>query len=145
MFFFVFSPQNVIDQYYDFKYGICHPENLENYLTLTTDVLIEEVSEVLCDLSHDAIPELVSFLQRNVNVKSIVNRVRAVLMLYRMMDLMYYSDVIMSAMPSQIIGVSFVCSTVCSGADQRNDQRSASMAFVRGIHRSQVDSLTKGQ
>ena len=30
----------------------------------------------------------------------------------------HYSDVIMSAMVSQIIGVSMVCSTVCSGADQ---------------------------
>ena len=38
-------------------------------------------------------------------------------------------------MASQIIGVSFVCSTVWSGADQRKHQSSASLAFVRGIHR----------
>ena len=44
-------------------------------------------------------------------------------------------DVIMSAMASQITGVSMVCSTVCSGADQRIHQSSASLAFVRGIHR----------
>ena len=31
----------------------------------------------------------------------------------------HYSDVIMSAKASQIIGVSMVCWTVCSGADQR--------------------------
>ena len=37
----------------------------------------------------------------------------------------------MSAMASQITGVLIVCSTVCSGADQRNHQRSASLAFVR--------------
>ena len=32
----------------------------------------------------------------------------------------HYSDVIMSAMPSQITGVSIVCLAVCLGADQRN-------------------------
>ena len=31
-----------------------------------------------------------------------------------------YSDVIMSAIASQITGVSIVCSTVGSGADQKN-------------------------
>ena len=44
-------------------------------------------------------------------------------------------DVIMSAMASQITGASSVYSTVCSGADQRKDQTSASLAFVMGIHR----------
>ena len=33
-----------------------------------------------------------------------------------------YSDVIMSAMASQIIGVCIVCLTVCSGADQSKNQ-----------------------
>ena len=45
-----------------------------------------------------------------------------------------YSDVTMSAMAFQITGVSIVSSTVCSGADQRKYQRTASLAFVRGIH-----------
>ena len=48
----------------------------------------------------------------------------------------------MSAMASQITGVSSVCSSVCS--DQRKHQRPASLAFVRGIHRWPVDSLHKG-
>ena len=47
----------------------------------------------------------------------------------------HYSDVVMSVMASQITDVSMVCSTVCSGADQRKHQSSASLAFVRGIHR----------
>ena len=38
-------------------------------------------------------------------------------------------------MASQITAVSSVCSTVCSGADQRKHQSSAPLAFVRGIHR----------
>ena len=42
------------------------------------------------------------------------------------------NDVIVSAMVSQITGVSIVCSTVGSGEDQRKRQNSASMAFVRG-------------
>ena len=56
----------------------------------------------------------------------------------------YYGDVIMSAMASLITGVSIVCSDVCSGADQRRHQSSASLAFVRGIHRWPVDSPHKG-
>ena len=40
----------------------------------------------------------------------------------------------MSAMTSQITGISIVCLTVCSGADQRKHQSSASLTFVRRIH-----------
>ena len=47
--------------------------------------------------------------------------------------LSYYSDVIMSPMAYQIARVPIVCSIVCSAADQRKYQNSASLAFVRGI------------
>ena len=47
----------------------------------------------------------------------------------------HYSDVMTSAMASQNTGVLIVCSTVCSVADQRKHQSSASLAFVKGIHR----------
>ena len=50
----------------------------------------------------------------------------------------------MSAMASQIIGVSIVCSTMWSGADQRKYQSFGSLAFMRGIHRWPVDSPHKG-
>ena len=56
----------------------------------------------------------------------------------------HYSDVIMSAMVSQITLLTIVSSTVYSGADQRKHQSSASLAFVRGIHRSPVNSPHKG-
>ena len=59
-------------------------------------------------------------------------------------DPCHYSDVLMRAMASQITGVSTVCSAVCSGADQRKHQSSASLAFVRGIHRWPVNSPHKG-
>ena len=52
----------------------------------------------------------------------------------------HYNDVIMSAMASQITGVSSVYSTICSDEDQRKHQSSASLAFVRGIHRSPFNS-----
>ena len=56
-----------------------------------------------------------------------------------------YNDVIMGSIGSQIIGVSIVYSTVCSGADQRKHQISASLAFVRGIHRWRVNSRIRSQ
>ena len=56
---------------------------------------------------------------------------------------MHYSDVIMSAMASQITGVLIVCSIACSGADKKN-QTSASPAFVNEIHRWPLDSPHKG-
>ena len=52
----------------------------------------------------------------------------------------HYHDVIMSAMASQITSHS----SVYSDADQRKHQNSASLAFVRGIHRWQVNSTHKG-
>ena len=55
----------------------------------------------------------------------------------------HYNDVIMSAMKSQITGLTIVYSTVCSHADQREHQSSASLAFVWGIHRWPVNSPHK--
>ena len=49
------------------------------------------------------------------------------------MDLHHYSDVVVSAMTSQITSVSIVYSNICSGADQRKHQSSAPLAFVRRI------------
>ena len=46
----------------------------------------------------------------------------------------------MSLMASQITSLTIVYSTVYSDADQRKHQSSASLAFVRGIHRGPVNS-----
>ena len=56
----------------------------------------------------------------------------------------HYSDIIISATASQITSILIVCSTVCSGADQRKHQSSASLAFVRRIQRRPVESPNKG-
>ena len=55
----------------------------------------------------------------------------------------HYDDVIMCAMASQITNFTIVYSTVYSDADQRKHQSSASLAFVRGIHRGPVNSPHK--
>ena len=49
-----------------------------------------------------------------------------------------------SLWPHQMETFSALLLTVCSDADQRKHQSSASLAFVRGIHRLPVDSLHKG-
>ena len=56
----------------------------------------------------------------------------------------YYSEVIMSAMTSQITCVYIGCATVCLGVDQRKHQSAASLVFVRGIHRWPFDSPHTG-
>ena len=53
------------------------------------------------------------------------------------------NDVIMGAMASQITSLTIVCSIIYLGADRRKHQSSASLAFVRGIHRSPVNSPHK--
>ena len=55
----------------------------------------------------------------------------------------HYGDVIMAAIASQITSLTIVYSTVYSDADQRKHQSSASLAFVRGIHRGPVNSPHK--
>ena len=56
---------------------------------------------------------------------------------------LHYDNVIMTAMASQITSLTIVYSTVYSGAYQRKHQSSASLAFVRGIHRGPVNSPHK--
>ena len=55
----------------------------------------------------------------------------------------HYSDVIMGTIASQITSLTIVHSTVYSDADQRKHQSSASLAFVRRIHRWPVNSPQK--
>ena len=56
----------------------------------------------------------------------------------------HYTDLIMSAMASQITSLTIVYSTAHSGtADHIKHQRSASLTFVRGIHQWLVNSPHK--
>ena len=56
----------------------------------------------------------------------------------------HYNDVIIKAMASQVTSITSAYSTVYSGADQRKHQSTASLTFVRGIHRWPVNSPHKG-
>ena len=56
----------------------------------------------------------------------------------------HYTDVIMSAMASQITSLTNVYLTIYSGVDERKHLSSASLAFVRGIHRWPVNFPHKG-
>ena len=56
----------------------------------------------------------------------------------------HYSDVMISAMASQITSLSIVYWIVSLGTDQRKHQSSISLAFVRGIHQWPVNSPHKG-
>ena len=56
----------------------------------------------------------------------------------------HYNDAILNVMASQVTSLTIVYSTVYSGTDQRKHQRSASLAFVWGIHRWPVNSPHKG-
>ena len=55
----------------------------------------------------------------------------------------HYNDVMIDTMASQITSLTIFYLTVYSGADHRKHQSSASLAFVRGIHRWLVNSLHK--
>ena len=54
--------------------------------------------------------------------------------------LYHYDDVVMGAIASLITSFTIVYSAVYSDADQRKPQNSASLTFVRGIHRGPVNS-----
>ena len=56
----------------------------------------------------------------------------------------YYNDVIMVTIASQITSLAIVYSTVYSGRNQRKHQSSVSLAFVRGIHWWPMNSPHKG-
>ena len=58
-------------------------------------------------------------------------------------DVFHHNDVLMGAIAFQITSLTIVYLTVYSNADQRKHQSSASLAFVRGIHRRPVNSPHK--
>ena len=55
----------------------------------------------------------------------------------------HYIGIIIGMIASQITSLTIVYSTVYSDADQRKHQSSASLAYVRGIHRRPLNSLHK--
>ena len=66
-------------------------------------------------------------------------RLNARLLLLVWLYVLNYDDVIMTMLASQITSLTVVCSIVYSGVNQRKHQSSASLAFVREIHRGPVN------
>ena len=99
---------------------------------------------IICETSFHFSGKYQTFYTFLLNIKSKLSNIVENVPVMSGNQAYHYSDVIMNAMTSQITGVSIVCSSVCSGADQREHQSSASLAFVRGVHRQSVDSPHKG-
>ena len=77
-----------------------------------------------------------------IHVLSRVSTLLFNLMLWSIHDKPFHcNDVIMNAMASQIISLTFVYSTVYSGTDQRKHQSSALLAFVWGGFPAQRASI----
>ena len=62
---------------------------------------------------------------------------------YHLQYFAHYDVTVMELDGVKITSVSIVCSTICSGADQRKHKSSASLAFARGIHQWLVNSPHK--
>ena len=78
--------------------------------------------------------------QRNNTVRNVSTFIGEDCILVLWMSSLHYSDVIMGTIASQITSLTIVYSTVYSDADLRKHQSSASLAFVREIHRGPVNS-----
>ena len=100
----------------------------------TSAVSLTELWYFPCCLSEQVVQQTVDM--RVISVAMTLTRCHS--------NVMTLQWAIMIAMASQITGVSMVCSAVSSGADQRTHQSSASIAFVREIHRWPVNSAHKG-
>ena len=109
--------------------------------TNSSEILIDIDTFSLKNSIENVVCKMVAILSRLQCVKADV--LNFILCLYRIYH-RHYDDVIMGAIASQITSLTIVYSTVYSGANQSKHQSSASLAFVRGIHRGPVNSPHKG-
>ena len=75
---------------------------------------------------------------------SIVSRFKNCMFLNMVEAIWHYNDVIMSVIASRITSLTIVYSTVYSRRRSKKHHSTASLAFVRGIHRGTVNSPHKG-
>ena len=88
---------------------------------------------------------VLSYLPRDQIFKKCIQEIWREWIFSLQIQLNHYSDVIISAMASEITSITIVYSILYSGADQRKHRSSASLASVKGIHRSPVNSPHKGK
>ena len=91
------------------------------------------------------VPMYVALRQQGINLegKEMTN-MQCKTLFVRVLRKSHYTDVIMSVMASQITSLTIVYLTVYPRRRSKKNQSSASLAFVRGIHRSPVNSPHKG-
>ena len=77
--------------------------------------------------------------QSRTDVRSMTHEERWVQYQQYASSLIHYRDVIMGTVASRITSLAIVYSTVYSDTDKRKHLSSASLAFVRGIHRGPVN------
>ena len=83
-------------------------------------------------------------LQLQISCYLMVLSQQPIVLKIKLFVVIHYCDIIMGTMASQITTLTIVYSIIYSSADQRKHQSSASLAFVRGIHRWPVNFLHKG-
>ena len=114
----------------------CKPE--EHYVTDST-------SRVICAQVYFIIMRYVTILTVTHAVILLHNaqcwssNSRAITSMAALCGNPHYGDVIMTMLASQITSLTVVYSIVYSGVNQRKHQSSASLAFVREIHRGPVN------
>ena len=103
-------------------------------------------------MSSNIIPIMYMSLSNNSNIilatqhrSSYVKLKKHKIAIMHLAKILHYCDVIMGTIAHQITSLTIVYSTVYSDVDQRKYQSSASLAFVRGIHRGRWIPRTKVQ
>ena len=93
--------------------------------------------ELISDYIHSFLCCVFMHHYSDIIISAMTSQITSLTIIY------HYTDGIMGTMASQINSLKIVYSAVYSDADQRKHQISASLAFVRGIHRWPVNSSHK--
>ena len=118
--------------------------NMAAILSRPQCVLIRMTLYYMLPLGHTMCSLVAVILQRYQSLKSEIQKEQNNWSLHALvLCFAHYDGVIMSRIASQITSLTIVYWIVYSDADQRKHQSSASLAFVRGIHRGQVNSSHK--
>ena len=106
--------------------------SLQNYLNISRSLIPEVLSEDIPELARDREVWCIFW-----EVK--LWRTSYMYLCRSHASSNHYDDVIMTMLASQITSLPVVCSIVYSDVNQRKHQSSASLAFVREIHRGPVN------
>ena len=116
--------------------------NFCHHITCNTCIskfhLLINISLLFDDYIHKFITNI-AFCHLTNNPCQIILHTHAYMIIVTSAPNFHYDDVIMTRLASQITSLTVVYSIVYSGVNQRKHQSSASLAFVREIHRGPVN------